>query len=83
MGKSRVDMVSHHYKMGPKGAKQGQLEGDSPELCRTLDSHGSTDLDTAVAFQCALASAGTSPAGEALRAFLEHGERGCALGVHG
>jgi hypothetical protein len=33
-----------------------------------LDSHEFADLDAAVAFQCALASAGTSAAGAALRA---------------
>ena len=32
-----------------------------------LDSHGFADLDAAVAFQCALASADTSAAGAALR----------------
>ena len=42
--------------------------GDSPELYRALDSHGLADLDAAVAFQCALASADTSAAGATLRA---------------
>ena len=64
LGKSRVDKGSRHCKMG----KLGKLVGDSPELCRALDSHGLADLDAAVAFQCALASADTSTAGAALRA---------------
>ena len=46
LGKSRVDKVSRHYKMG----KLGKLVGDSPELCRALDSHGFADLDAALAF---------------------------------
>jgi len=48
-----------------------------------LDSHGFADLDAAVAFQCALASADTSAAGAALRAKWNMGERGRAVGVHG
>ena len=43
-----------------------------------LDSHGFADLDAAVAFQCALASADTSAAGAALRAKWNIGERGRA-----
>jgi hypothetical protein len=50
--------------------------GDSPELCRTLDSHGLADLDAAVAFRCALASAYTSAAGAALRAKWDLGSVG-------
>jgi hypothetical protein len=42
----------------------------------TLDSHGVADLDAAVAFQCALASAGTSAAGAALRAKWNMGSAG-------
>ena len=48
-----------------------------------LDSHEFADLDAAVAFQCALASAGTSAAGAALRAKWNMGERGRAVGAHG
>ena len=48
-----------------------------------LDSHGFADLDAAVAFQCALASADTSAARAALRAKWNMGERGRAVGVHG
>ena len=36
-----------------------------------LDLHGFADLDAAIAFQCALASAGTSAAGAALRGYLD------------
>jgi len=64
LGKSRVGKVSRHYKMD----KLGKLVGDSPELCRALDSHGFANLGAAVAFQCALASADISAAGAALRA---------------
>ena len=72
LGKSRVDKVSRHYKIG----KLGKLVGDSPELLRALDSHGFADLDAAVAFQCALASADTSAAGAALRAKWNMGSVG-------
>ena len=41
-----------------------------------LDSHGFADLDAAVAFQCALASADTSAAGAALRAKWNMGSVG-------
>ena len=34
----------------------GRCVGDSPELCRGLDSHGFADLDYAVSFCCSLAS---------------------------
>ena len=42
----------------------------------TLDSHGFADLDAAVAFQCALASADTFAAGAALRAKWNMGSVG-------
>ena len=79
---SRVDKVAHHYKMGPKDNRQGKLVGDSPELCRALDSHGFADLDAAVAFRCSLASADTLPAGAKLRREW-NGYEGRAVGVHG
>jgi hypothetical protein len=69
LGKSRVDKVSRHYKMG-------KLVGDSPELCRALDSNGFVVLDAAVAFQCELASTDTSAAGAALRAKWDMGRIG-------
>ena len=45
---------------------QLKLVGDSPELCRGLDSHGFADLDAAVTLNCSLAT--YYPIGHAMRA---------------
>jgi len=42
-----------------------KLVGDSPELCRGLDSHGFADLDAAVTLNCSLAT--YYPKGHAMR----------------
>ena len=72
---SNVDKVAKHYRIG----KKGKLVGDSPELCRALDSHGFADLDASLAFQCAIASA--LPIDHPLRRFWNMGTTGSLWGA--